>query len=311
LNLLLNFNLFDTQIKPFVYGGIPVRLYEGGGYLDATEVGGGVHILLDNSTKITLEHQFIEEDPHIVGTYGTTGKSRYQQSAFAIRQSLFNKGYGYLSLFMLNNSPRHISTRFSALFDELDLDIDASYFYQFKEIENMPATSPYTGLTGEIKPYHNATLDIMMGVYKDYVWLSGGTEWRLLDSGEEETEFNHSYNHEYLAMIVENLPMRGMYFSLQADFWEVMDDNNEDMIVSGGAEIGYKKPKTIDVSVGSFYSLYKYDYFIDTDEKTDVYTVYADVRYYIQTGLYWDARYELDIYDIDEHRFIATVGLEI
>ena len=169
----------------------------------------------------------------------------------------------------------------------------------------------YTGLTGTIKPYHNVTLDITKGLYKDYLWVSGGTEWRLLDSGEEETEFNHSYNHEYLALIVESMSMRGMHFSVQADRWKVMDDDNDDTISTFTGEIGYRKPETINISIGSSYSLYSYDYFIDTDEKTDVYTVYSDVRYYVKPELYLDARYELDIYDIHEHRFIATVGLEM
>ncbi|MBW2647877.1 MAG: hypothetical protein JRE23_17240, partial [Deltaproteobacteria bacterium] len=300
-NFLLDLDLFDTRVKPFAYAGLPVRLYEDGDYLDAREVGGGAHILLDNYTKITLEHQFVEEEPDIVGSYGSSEKKRYQLSAFAIRRSFFNKRYGSISLFILNNSP----------IDELDLDVDASYFYQFKEIDNMPTTvGPYTALTGQIKPYHRVTIDITKGLYED-IWISGGTELRLLDFGEDETAFNHSYNHEYVALIIENLPIRGLHFSLQADFWEVMDSNNEDMILTFGGELGYRKPEDVDVSVGSFYSLYKYDYFMDTNEKTDVYTVYADGRYYIQPGLYWDARYELDIYDIYEHRFIATVGLEI
>jgi hypothetical protein len=312
LNLLLDLDLFGMQIKPFAYAGIPVRLYEDGGYWDATEVGGGAHILLDRFTKITLEHQLIEEDPDIVGTYRESGKNRYEQSALAIRRSLLHKGYGYISLFFLDNSPKNINTRFSLLVDRLDLDIDTSYFYQFKEIDEAPTSSPfYTGLTEPIKPYHNFTLDIMKGVYKDRIWVSAGTQWRLLDSGEDETEFNHSYNNQYLALIIDDLLMKNLELSLQADFWQVMDSDNEDEILSFGGEIAYEKPKTINISLGSFYSLYRYDYFADADEKTDVYTIYSDIRYYIQPKLYLDARYELDIYDIHEHRFIATLGLEI
>ena len=312
LNLLLDFDLFGTQIKPFVYAGIPVRLYEDGDYWDAEQFGGGAHIHFGRATKITLEHQVIEEEPDIVGTYRESGTNRYEQSAVALRRSFFPKGYGYLSLFLLDNRATHINTRFSLLVDRLDLDIDASYFYQFQEIDEAPISSPYyTGLIGTIKPYHNVALDIMKGVYKDRVWISGGTQWRLLDSGEEESEFNHSYNNQYLAVIIDDLLMKDVQLSLQADFWQVMDSDNEDEILSFGGEIAYEKPKTISVSLGSFYSLYRYDYFADTDEKTDVYTVYSDVRYYIQPGLYLDARYELDIYDIDEHRFVATLGLEM
>jgi hypothetical protein len=310
LNCMLDFYLFDRQVKPFVYAGIPVRLYENGHYSDATEFGGGAHIHVDRSTKLTLEHQLIREEPDLVGSYEEAGATRYKQSAFAIRRSLFYNGYGYASLYMLDNSAKYINTRFSFLFDRSDLDIDISYFYQFDEIDATPPTSAYTGLTGQIKPYHNATIDITKGLRED-VWISTGIEWRALDSGEDETEFNHSYYNPYIALIIENMLMRGIHFSLQYDFWKVNDHNNEDTITSIGGEIGYRKPQTIHITAGSFFSLYKYDYFNDLDEKTDVYTVYSDVRYYFQPGLYFNGRYELDIHDIHEHRFIATLGLEL
>ena len=131
---MLDLDLFGIKIRPFAYAGIPVDLYQDHDHLDGTEVGGGAHIFLDRSTKITLEHQVIEEDPDIVGTYRESGKNRYEQSAFAIRRALLHKGYGYISLFLLDNSPKIINTRFSLLVDRLDLDIDASYLYQFKEI---------------------------------------------------------------------------------------------------------------------------------------------------------------------------------
>ena len=311
-NGLLKLDVFNKRIKPFFYGGIPVRLYEDVHYSDAKEFGGGTHIYWDRWTRITLEHQLIEEEPDIIGTYGTSGESRYEQSAFAIRRSLFSKGYGYISLFLLDNSAKRVNSTFSILLDKLDLEIDASYFYQFDEIDDMPTTtSPYTGLVGPIKPYHNITLDMTKGIYKDSIWLSGGTEWRVLDSGEEESEFNHSYNHHYLALITDDLLMKGIEFSLQADYWQVMDDDNEDSIFTLSGGIEYRKPKKIKLFLGSSYSLFSYDYFADPDEKTDVYTVHSDIRYYVQPKLYFDARYELDIYDIYEHRFIAKVGLEL
>ncbi|MBW2173697.1 MAG: hypothetical protein JRF64_03455 [Deltaproteobacteria bacterium] len=311
-NCLFKFDFFSKRIKPFAYGGIPVRLYEDGEYWDAREVGGGAHLFWDRWTRITLEHQLIEEEPDITGTYGESGESRYEQSACAIRRSLFQKGHGSVSLFLLDNSPKRVNSTFSILIDKPDLGIDASYSYQFEEIDQTPtAIFPYTGLVGPIKPYHNATIDIMTGIYKDSVWLSGGTEWRLLDSGEEESEFNHSYNREYLALIVEDLPMKGIELSLQADYWQVMDDSNEDSILTFTGGIGYEKREQIRLFLGSSYSLYSYDYFADPEEKTDVYTVHSDVRCYLQPGLYFDARYELDIYDINEHRFVVTVGIEI
>ncbi len=313
LNCLLKLDIFDKRVKPFVYGGIPVRLYDDeADYGDATEIGGGAHIFLDQWTRITLEHQYIREEPGVTGTFEDSGEDSYQQSAVAVRHNLFGKGYGYVSLYLLDDSPKHVNTMFSVLLDKVDLEIDASYFYQFDEIEKTPlAVPPYTGLVGTIKPYHNATLDITKGVYKDHVWVSGGTHWRLLDSGEEETEFNHSFHDEYLAVIIEDLPREGMHLSLQGDFWEVMDSSDEDSIVTVSGEIGYEQRKRFRLSLGTSYALYSYDYFEDTGEKTDVYSIHSNARYYMQPGLYVDGRYELDIYDIYEHRFVATVGMEL
>ncbi|MDY6933301.1 MAG: hypothetical protein SVZ03_03665 [Spirochaetota bacterium] len=315
MNLLLNLSISDIEINPFVYGGIPVRLYQEAEYWDASEAGGGAHIVLNKSTKLTLEHQYIKETPDIdiIGTYSESGESEYHQSAVALRRSLFDNGYGYATFVMLDNCPKYVNSRFSFLFDKMDLEIDASYFYQFSKLsDNIPTTiSPFSGLIGEIKPYHNATIDIMKGIYKDNIFISCGTEIRLLDYDEDETDFNHSYNHEYLAVIIDNLPIKGMHLSTQADFWKVMDNNDQDTIISCSLEVGYTKPRSLDFLVGSYYSLYKYDYFSNLDEKTDVYTVYSKARYYIVDGLYFDASYELESYDIYEHRFTAILGHEI
>ena len=143
-----------------------------------------------------------------------------------------------------------------------------------------------------------------------------------MGSDEDETEFNHSYFNGYLALSFDNLFLNGLHFSLQCDHWQVLDTNSDDellennendTIISGGGEVGYRKPKFINLSLGFYYSLYKSDYnedFYSIDEKSHVYTFYSKIRYYIKPWLYVDARYELETYDMWDHRVIATVGQE-
>jgi len=176
----------------------------------------------------------------------------------------------------------------------------------------MPTNGPlYTGLVGPIKPYHDFTLDLMKGIYEEDVWISAGTQWRVLDSGEEESEFNHSYHREYLGVIFEDLFKPGLRFSLQADYWAVFDDDNDDSTLTVVGSVGYERPDAYSLSLGSSYSLFKYDYFLDENEKEDVYTVSADGRYYLGPKWYVEGRYQVDIYAISEHRFVATIGLEL
>ena len=287
----LKLDIWNKRIKPFAYAGIPVRLYDPGDYTEAQQFGFGTDFFLDRRTRVTVEHQFIEEEPDIVGSYMTSDEERYEQSALAIKRRFSLKGYGYVSFYLLDNSPRHVDTLFSFLLDNVDLQLDASYFYQFKEIEESPTlVAPYTGLVGEIKPYHDVKLDATKGIYKDFVWLSAGTRWRFLDSGEDETEFNHSYHNEYLAVIVEDFPQGGIRFSVEADYWKVMDSDNDDSIFTVGGQISYDKSEKLTLSAGSSYSLFSYDYFADDGEKTDVYTIHADARYSFRERMYWDLR---------------------
>lgn len=312
IDCMLKLNLWNRRVKPFVYAGIPVRLYDPGSYWDAQQFGLGADLFLDRWTKLTLEHQIVEEEPGIVGSYMTAREDRYEQSALAVKHRISHKGYGYVSFYLLDNDPRHVDGMFSFIFDELDLHVDASYFYQFDEIESSPTlVAPYTGLVGPIKPYHDIKLDATKGIYKDVVWLSAGTQWRFLDSGEDETEFNHSYNNEYVAVIVEDFPQDGIRFSVEADFWNVMDDDNDDSILTVGGQITYDKSDQLSLSAGSSYALFKYDYFADDNEETDVYTIHSSIRYHFRHQMYLDVRYELDIHDINEHRVVTALGFEL
>ena len=317
VDCLLGIGGLENRVKPFFYGGIPVRLYDDeSDEWDSHEVGGGLDLFLGRWTRFTYEHRYtkedIEDDPDIYGSYRNPARSTYQQSALAVRHNLLGQGYGYGSLYLLNNKPRWVNAVFSTLMDRIDLDADLTYLYQFEKIEDMPTNGPlYTGLVGPIKPYHDFTLDLMKGIYEEDVWISAGTQWRVLDSGEEESEFNHSYHREYLGVIFEDLFKPGLRFSLQADYWAVFDDDNDDSTLTVVGSVGYERPDAYSLSLGSSYSLFKYDYFLDENEKEDVYTVSADGRYYLGPKWYVEGRYQVDIYAISEHRFVATIGLEL
>jgi hypothetical protein len=317
IDCMLRLGSLERRVKPFFYVGVPVLLYDDtSGYGEASEFGGGSDFFLGRWTRITYEHRYTEEDIEdnstVYGSYRNPGNSTYQQSALAIRHNLHGQGYGYGSLCLINNKPRSVNTAYSTLVDRVDLDVDATYLYQFERIEDMPTNAPlYTGMVGPIKPYHHFSLDLQKGILKKDAWLSAGTQWRLLDSGEEASAFNHSYQRHYLGIVRDNFTRTGLRVSAQAEYWTVFDDDDEDSTLTFVGSVGYEERDAFRLSAGSSYSLFKYDYFMDKDEKQDVYTVYLNGRYYLRPKLYLDGRYDVDIYDIVEHRFVATVGLEL
>ena len=78
----------------------------------------------------------------------------------------------------------------------------------------------------------------------------------------------------------------------------------------GGGEVRYRRPGSFRAGIGGFYSLYRYDYFIDAGERTDTWTVFADGRWEPLSWLFVEGRYGLDIADILEHRLSFAAGHE-
>ena len=143
--------------------------------------------------------------------------------------------------------------------------------------------------------------------------MFGGVDLRRLvdEDDDDESQFNHSFYHAYIASSVENLFLNGLQLTLQGDIWQQNNKNiNDEMIITGGGEMAYEISRKARFRLGSFYTLYKYDYYEDDDENTDVYTIFSDARYVFTNQIYIACKYELDIYDIYEHRFTLTTGYQ-
>ena len=306
----VDFSMLNRRLHLFAYGGIPVRYLDDSDYIDAQTAGAGASMVFSSQTKITLEYQFVNEDGS-TGINGTPTEDAQHQAALALRQGFFGYGYGYVAFAMLNEDPRYVKAKFALDFESIGMNLHLSYFGQFIELENMPVSiSPFSNLLGPIHPYHHGKLMLSQMLYKEYLSMAIGGEVRMLADSDDEGPFNHSFHHEYLSLTLEDLPVKHLEYTIHADLWQVIGDD-EKMIFTGGGEIAYNKRKFLKASVGAYYSMYKYDYYLNLDEQTDVYTLYADGKYYFLDWLYMRARYEMNVYDIYDHRVTVTFGQEL
>jgi hypothetical protein len=193
-----------------------------------------------------------------------------------------------------------------------DLEVIFTYYHQLEEIDQMPFfSSSYINLLGPIKPYQQFTIYLSKNFINNKYSMFGGVDLRRLVDEDDESEFNHSFYHAYIASSVENLFLKGLQLTLQGDIWQQQNKNSDDeMIITGGGEIAYEISRKARFRLGSFYTLYQYDYYEDDDEHTDVYTIFSDARYVFTNQIYIACKYELDIYDIYEHRFTLTTGYQ-
>jgi hypothetical protein len=82
--------------------------------------------------------------------------------------------------------------------------------------------------------------------------------------------------------------------------------NADDSIVTGGGELAYRFLEKTTFSLGSYYSLYKYDYYSDLNEKTDVTTVFFAIKTRPTDGIRLNAEFQSDFYTIHENSVIFS-----
>ncbi len=321
-NISLSF-LDKKALTVFAYGGIPVRFYDDADYLDALQLGGGFCVKLPWKMKISAEYQALKDKP---GEYGYStvstdaasaiptwdinkgSASFYHQAGVTVSQPLFDAALISLSMATLDKKARYVKANAAYQNPDWTLDVYASYFYQFIEITETPsAISPFAALMGPIKPHQNFSLDLFKGLYSDKIFLSLGTSLRLLGNGESDSQFNHSFHHEYLGLTFRNLLLEGLELNLHGDIFQRNEDT-DNVTFTGGGEVSYAEKDSFKAAVGGYYSLYKYDYYLDQNEKNDVYTFFVSGKYNFLSWLYASLKYELNAYDAYEHRITAVVG---
>jgi len=296
-------DLFTPAINVSLYQGSHVELFE----TDAgkSEVSGNrLKLSTPFRTVLIFEEQSLkqEKDPSESGISGVWT----QRGLSVIKQ--FDAGM--ISITGQYHEGEFKSIEYKAsVFEKTSFDLSILYYRQFKEVSQMPSfTIPalFTGELSPVKPYERFVVNLNKSFSGDTRILSAGLERRSLILQEDESDFNHSYNHAYTALTFTS--HQGSSYTIHGDIWQETG-GLDNKILTGGAEYQYSNPQYIRFRLGTFYSLYKYDYYSDLDEKNDVYTVFTEIKHLFPGGFYIKERYDLDIYDVYEHRLSMSAGV--
>jgi outer membrane protein assembly factor BamA len=88
----------------------------------------------------------------------------------------------------------------------------------------------------------------------------------------------------------------GLSVSCTADFWDGDDQDTNSL----GADVSYEVDKSWKTSVGTYYSLYKYE-LLELAERDDVRTYYIRAGRALSSRLDFDVSYELENDDLDTY----------
>ncbi|MEE8148504.1 MAG: hypothetical protein V3T24_12930 [Longimicrobiales bacterium] len=289
----LAFEPGGSSLRLGLYGGIPVREYESssaGDRLAGAYVEGrpwtGARTRLD-WLELRDETELVDHENDIlgVGVWQSLGASLHLSGEYS----------------RLDAESRDM--RFGAAWypgDEWTLR--ASYFRLFTTQRDLALEAdPFYDSLREYYPFQQASL-LVAKDFGDRWALEGGADVRRVIDEDDVGEFNRDFERGFVtASLLEVLPGE-LTLSVTADVWYADDNETE----AFGAELSRALSESGRISLGTDYSLYKYDFFLDS-EKENVRTWYLRWRRRARTGVGLDVPYEFEEDDTDQYNTLRVV----
>jgi hypothetical protein len=186
---------------------------------------------------------------------------------------------------------------------EWGLQAQASY-YELLSTQRALATEfdPYFTAAFARFPYRQLGASVSKDLGEHFSVATGG-DLRWLSAASDEGEFNRDYERVWLGPTVQRIGGEDLSLSLIGELWNT---GGEDFATLG-ADVRARPCDAFTVSLGSAYSLWKFDSFTGR-ERAHVRTWHARFDYRLERALRLDVRYALEDDDLDRFH-TATVAM--
>jgi hypothetical protein len=193
----------------------------------------------------------------------------------------------------LDGEPRDLSLNAVTIWQAADLDASVNYFRQFRTQNELSTDlSLFYDVMGSSAPYQSFDIKVRK-FFADRVAADLGYFRRQLLDDAGEGPFNKEYRRSFIDVEVLDLFLSGLSLTLLAEQWESRGDS----FGSTGADLSYKikrNKKEARVSIGTNYSLYKYDYYTELGVREKVRTYYLTGKYPLNSGFSMNGGYEYE-----------------
>ncbi|MBF0352417.1 MAG: hypothetical protein HQM11_15395 [SAR324 cluster bacterium] len=251
-----------------VSGGKSVHYHETTPGSDVTAIFGVDYSPLE-STKLSLDVLSAKDER----TQRKEVTDQNDQMVSLKLQQLFAPGSkGIAKVRWLNGETRDM-TLSSLNSDLAGFELYFRYFRQLllqQELSN--ETSLFYDVLGDSNPYHSYDLKVRKEFADNYSLSLGYFARALLDT-EDESVFNREYSRAFTVFEVYEFLMENLSLSLTGEQWQSKTYEGN----SGGFDLEYRngKKRALKVNVGTYFSLYKYEDYLELGERTEVQTQYV------------------------------------
>lgn len=276
------------------YGGVPVRLY------DATSASDSIFGLWGETLpwkngRVRFDWMHVEDDDRF-------GANSNDLLGLTLWQRLSERARVDARYTRLEEEDRDVRVRGAWDDPDADLRVQAS-FYQLLETQRNFANEfdPFFSTLQSYFPFAQYRLQASKGLTKR-VRVDGGVDLRQVDDSGDEGPFNRDFDREWLSLVLLDSVLEGLTLTLTGDVW---NSGSRD-IETWGVDATRDDASGLRWSLGSSYSLYRYDYFSNS-ERDNVRIWYARVRKQLSRAATVEARYDYEVFD-DDTFHVLLVG---
>jgi hypothetical protein len=278
------------KLKMTLYGGAAIHYYEiDSDWGDDTLGGVGLDYFPWSGTAVSMDYLYVQDKRTLPDT-----TNQYDSLASIKLVQRFTPNIkGSLKYRYLNEEGRDVTARVVGAVPEWDAELQVAYFRQFHtQYEQSNELSPYFDLMGPYYPFQSFDIKLrkMFGVH--FAIDLGYFQRALLDT-QQEGAFNREYHRIYAVVDLIDILREGLSFSLIGEQWKA----GSQQFGSTGIDAGYvfkKGRRSPNVHAGTYFSLYKYDYYSSLGEQTEVRTYYVKFEYPFAQRYSMNGSYEIE-----------------
>ena len=291
------------RVNLTVYGGTAVHFHElDDDWGSDTLAGAGLDYFPFRTTQLSLDYLYARDKREA----SLTTDQEDKLTSIKIRQRFSPFLRAMAALRSVNGESRDANARAIKAFPSMDMEVSLAYFRQFRtqnELSN--ELSSYYDVLGQSDPFQSLDVKIRKFLGPRYA-LDLGYFARELTKDQAESAFNREYRRTFAVLDAMDVFYDGLSLSLIGEYWETGDKE----YAAAGFDAQYrrkKNKKSATINAGTYFSLYKYDYYFQLGEREQVRTFYVSGKTPLTTALSVKARYEYE--DSIENYHSLKIGM--
>lgn len=271
-----------------LYGGRAVHHFDVNLAAETDSLAGvGFDLSRRGRTRVSLDYLFLKDrrDP--------VDDLKDELISLLIRRQFSPSWQGLVKTRHINHNPRDVHVRLNGKSSGARMGMNLAYYRRSRmEYEISQEVSSFASIMGLSHPFHSLKASFRWGITPRFSMATGGFTRKMLEPETVEGPFNREFSRLYLVGQGKDLFFPGFSASLTTEKWKAGTFD----VSTSGYELAYRK-KGINgtrIQLGNYYSLYKYDYYLQLGERTSVRTNYLKARIPVGKSFSFTGAYETE-----------------